>query len=307
MGEVSLPGRLAAIVLVDLLLAGDNALALLLLAAPLSPTRRGRALAFGLGLAVLLRIALAALAGFLLPVPGLSLLGGVFLFATALAAARPGRGGAGGGEPAGWIGRALLMAGVDGVLSLDNAVALAEVSRGSMTALALGVALSAFLMWGILAEGDAGRTPLLARAAVGLTGALGLWMVFADPLPGGLGEAAPLLGPAAAALGGVYFAFFTTPPGSSAPGTAAVSPSLFPPPAASGPVGAPPALSSSASLFSGRPSAGAGGEREERDQAAPPPARRERRRPELMLFAGLFVLTGLMLLLILTAAGRMGG
>lgn len=356
------PGQVAAIVLVDVLLAGDNALALLLLAAPLAPAARKRALAVGLGLAVLFRIVLATLAGALLAVPGVSLAGGVFLLGTALAMARPEGAARRGGGAGGWLPQALLMAGVDGALSLDNALALAEVSAGAFLALAIGVSLSALLMLGVAARGSAAiaREPLLARAAVALIGALGLWMVFVDPVLVALSETSPLLAAGAAGLGGLYLWVFTRPEfpageetvaeGLASPSSAVssmtaasallpawqtveTSPASLPSPSHPSPpsrgrrpraeeraavaareVGSDPASlearsstpSPAGSPQISTPSARPAAQVSSRTQP-PTTARRGGMRIEVLLFGGLFALTGLFLLVLLLAAGRMGG
>src|SRR2546422_11371234 len=79
---------IAAIVLIDLALSGDNALVIGVVARGLPRSKRRQAIVFGAGAAADLRIAAAAAATVLLRIPRLQLLGGVPLVVVAY---RPGR------------------------------------------------------------------------------------------------------------------------------------------------------------------------------------------------------------------------
>ena len=68
------------VVLIDLVLAGDNAVAVGLSTAGLNPTDRRRAILFGLGAAVVMRIGFALIAAQLLNRIGLLFAGGLLLF-----------------------------------------------------------------------------------------------------------------------------------------------------------------------------------------------------------------------------------
>lgn len=68
------------IVLIDLVLSGDNAIIIGMAAAALPPTLRRKAIVWGIALAVILRIVLAALTVYLLGITGLKLIGGLLLF-----------------------------------------------------------------------------------------------------------------------------------------------------------------------------------------------------------------------------------
>ena len=70
---------LAQVVTIDLMLAGDNALAIGMAASGLDRQRRRRAVWLGLGAAVAMRIGLALIATLLLGVVGLLLAGGALL------------------------------------------------------------------------------------------------------------------------------------------------------------------------------------------------------------------------------------
>src|SRR5207253_9077828 len=70
---------IAAIVLIDLALSGDNALVIGVVARGLPRSKRRQAIVFGAGAAVVLRIAAAAAATVLLRIPWLQLVGGIAL------------------------------------------------------------------------------------------------------------------------------------------------------------------------------------------------------------------------------------
>ncbi|HEY8830859.1 MAG TPA: TerC family protein, partial [Candidatus Limnocylindria bacterium] len=78
-----------AIVLIDLALSGDNALLIGMAARRLPDAQRRRAIVLGGGLAVVLRIAAAAVVTFLLAIPYLQLAGGIVLAVIAYRLVRP--------------------------------------------------------------------------------------------------------------------------------------------------------------------------------------------------------------------------
>ena len=67
------------VILIDLVLAGDNAIVIGLAAAGLAPEQRARAILIGVGAATLLRIVFAGLTTQLLEIVGLLLAGGILL------------------------------------------------------------------------------------------------------------------------------------------------------------------------------------------------------------------------------------
>jgi len=67
------------VILIDISLSGDNAVIIAMAAAGLPADQRKRAIAIGIGMAIVMRIIFAALTVQLLDVPGLVLLGGLML------------------------------------------------------------------------------------------------------------------------------------------------------------------------------------------------------------------------------------
>jgi YjbE family integral membrane protein len=153
------------VILIDLALAGDNAVAVGLAASALPVTQQRRAIFWGVVLALVLRIAFATVTLVLLSIPGLLLVGGLLLFWVAwrmwadLQAHNPVRVGdpvagehmaedvAGKVAPPQSFGRALLTIIIADVsMSLDNVLAVAAVSKHNMYIMWFGLILSVVLM-----------------------------------------------------------------------------------------------------------------------------------------------------------------
>ena len=144
--------------LIDLVLAGDNAVAVGLSAAGLDPKSRRHAILAGLGAAVALRIAFALLATKLLAIIGLTLAGGLILLwvcwkmwrdlrAHARAQKAVAAGGAEPVVPAKTFQGALVQIMLaDLSMSLDNVLAVAGAAREHPALLVFGLVLSIALM-----------------------------------------------------------------------------------------------------------------------------------------------------------------
>lgn len=147
-------GELAAIaqvILIDIVLAGDNAVVIGALAAGLPAWQRNRVIAFGIAMAVVCRIALSAWVAMLLIVPGIRIVGGVLLLWVAWKMWRDISAGSFDGQPgtkarAGFwaASSAILLA--DLSMSLDNVLGVAGAASGHLSALAIGLLLSMVLM-----------------------------------------------------------------------------------------------------------------------------------------------------------------
>jgi len=147
-------GALASVVVIDLTMAGDNAVMVGLAAAMLPREMRRKVILFGIVLATALRIALALVAVELLQIVGLTLAGGVLLLWVAWKFYRDIRthrvhGTAHAHELARkrGLGAAVLrVALADLSMSLDNVLAVAGVARHHLWVLATGLVLSVALM-----------------------------------------------------------------------------------------------------------------------------------------------------------------
>jgi len=134
---------LMQIIGVNIVLSGDNAVVIALAARGLPPEQQKRAVAWGSGAAVVMRIVLTIVAVELLRLPALKLVGSVLLFWIAVKLLMPEEGGEGHGSEHGSMAAAIktiLLA--DLVMSLDNVIAVAAAAKGSTTLLVLGLAIS---------------------------------------------------------------------------------------------------------------------------------------------------------------------
>jgi YjbE family integral membrane protein len=175
----------AQIGLLDLLLAGDNAIVIALAARTLPERRRRAGLITGAGAAVVLRTGLTLVAAHLLAIPGLKLAGGGFILWLAYEFPRQGtRPGAQGKDAARFWPAVRLILWADLVMSLDNVLAVAGAAHGDVRLLLFGLALSIPLVVGasgLLARWME-RWPLLIDAGAALLGKVGAGMVLTDPL-----------------------------------------------------------------------------------------------------------------------------
>ncbi len=162
------PTMFTMIVLVDIVLSGDNAIVIGMAAATLSPKLRNKAIAFGIAAAILFRIPLAALTFYLLDIIGLKRIGGALLFFVCnrlwvawykgvdLTLERLQDGGEGGAaaenaDAAKFTSPLFIRAMVtiliaDLTMSLDNVLAVAGVARDNLAMLVFGLVLSIALM-----------------------------------------------------------------------------------------------------------------------------------------------------------------
>ncbi len=144
---------LAQVLMIDVMLAGDNAVAVGMAAAGLDPSSRRRVILAGLGAAVVLRIGFAVLATQLLSIIGLTLAGGLLLLWVCWKMWRDLRAHSAedqaGAErpPAKSFGAALLQIMIaDLSMSLDNVLAVAGAAREHPALLVFGLLLSIGLM-----------------------------------------------------------------------------------------------------------------------------------------------------------------
>ncbi len=141
------------VIMIDLVLAGDNAVVIGLAAAGLPPEQRTRAILVGIVAATLLRIVLAAVAVELLAIVGLLLAGGILLLWVSwkmwreLRGQRRHKAGPAAEAPRKTFAQAawqIVLADIS--MSLDNVLAVAGAARDHPAALVFGLGLSIVLM-----------------------------------------------------------------------------------------------------------------------------------------------------------------
>jgi YjbE family integral membrane protein len=158
---------LVEVLLIDLVLAGDNAVAVGLAAGGLPTEQRKRVILWGLGAAVVLRIGFALITTQLMAVIGLLLAGGILLLWVCWKMWRElhvhmpepalaGHPGAAGGSPPKTFRQALVtIVAADVSMSLDNVLAVAGAAREHPGVLVIGLLVSIALM-GLAANWIAG-------------------------------------------------------------------------------------------------------------------------------------------------------
>lgn len=131
-----------SIVLIDLVLGGDNAVVIAMASRSLPLEQRKRAVYWGTAGAVILRFVFASVATVLLGIPYLMLAGGLLLtwIAYKLLVEDNHHDEVAAGKTIADAVRTIIIA--DAVMSLDNALAVAGVARGHIGWLAFGIALS---------------------------------------------------------------------------------------------------------------------------------------------------------------------
>lgn len=143
------------VVLIDLTLAGDNAVVVALVAARVAPAERHRVIARGIAAAIALRIGFAVVASSFLNVIGLTLAGGLLLLWVVWKLFRELRGEVGGHSAAAGTAAAapleplaamVRIVVADISMSLDNVLAVAGTARHHVAVLVAGLVLSVALM-----------------------------------------------------------------------------------------------------------------------------------------------------------------
>src|SRR5882672_255074 len=176
---------LGAIIWVNIILSGDNAVVIALAARSLPAHQQKQAVIWGAGAAVVLRIVLTIVAVELLKLPYLKLLGGVLLLWIAVKLLVPEDDGGDGVKSSSNLLAAIktiLIA--DLVMSLDNVIAVAAVAKGSIVLLVLGLLISiplvvfgATMLMKIME-----RYPVIITVGAALIGYVAGEMLVTDPI-----------------------------------------------------------------------------------------------------------------------------
>ena len=133
---------LGVIIWVNIILSGDNAVVIALAALSLPKHQQGKAVFWGAGAAVVLRIILTIIAVEMLKFPYLKIVGGLLLFWIAVKLLMPEDDNADVESSDNLIQAIKIILIADLVMSLDNVVAVAAAAKGSILLLVLGLAIS---------------------------------------------------------------------------------------------------------------------------------------------------------------------
>ena len=177
---------LAAIIVIDLVLAGDNAIVIALAARNLEPKLRKLAILWGTAGAIAVRAAMTLIVVWLLQIPGLMFCGGLMLIWIAYRLLVP-RGG--GDEDHGvksasgfWAAMGTIVV-ADAMMGLDNVLAVAGAAHGSYVLVVLGLLISIpIVVWGsqlVLRLID--RFPAIIYAGAGVLALTAAKMIADEP------------------------------------------------------------------------------------------------------------------------------
>ncbi len=176
---------LMQIIGVNIVLSGDNAVVIALAARSLPPAQQKKAILWGSGAAVVMRIVLTIVAVEMLKLPYLKIVGAGLLMWIGIQLLLPEDEGEGAGGATGNLAaaiRTILIA--DLVMSLDNVIAVAAAAKGSLTLLIVGLAISIPLVvfGSTFLLKVMGRYPVIITIGAGLLGWVAGDMVTTDPL-----------------------------------------------------------------------------------------------------------------------------
>lgn len=182
---------LFAIVIIDLVLAGDNAIVIALAARNLPARLRQKAIVWGTFGAVAVRTAMTGVVVWLLKIPGLLLLGGLLLVWIAYKLLTDQDDGGHKIGPAGDLWGAMKTIVVaDAVMGLDNVLAVAGAAQGSFLLVVLGLLISIpIVIWGsqlILRLVE--RYPVIVYIGGGVLAWTAAKMIMSEPLVKGYFE-----------------------------------------------------------------------------------------------------------------------
>jgi YjbE family integral membrane protein len=171
------------IVVVNLLLSGDNAVVIAMACRALPPRQRLWGMAIGGGTAAIVRIIFAAIIAPLMALPYFKLIGGLALFYIAVKLLVPENSGRE-IEPAARLWRVVrIVAIADIIMGFDNIIAIVGVARGNVALLVIGLVLSIpiILAGAALVMALLDRFPILVWAGAALLGWIAGEMVATDP------------------------------------------------------------------------------------------------------------------------------
>lgn len=141
---------LLVIIALDILLGGDNAVVIALASRNLPEKQRNKAIFIGTGLAIVIRILLTVVAVYLLMIPYLQFIGGLFLVYIAyslLVEKKSEHGDIKAAKSLGQAIRTIVLA--DVVMALDNVLAIAGAANGNIYLVVIGLLVSVpIIVWG---------------------------------------------------------------------------------------------------------------------------------------------------------------
>lgn len=189
LGEISVSwdffAAFMSIVLIDLILAGDNAVVIAAAVRTLPRKQRQRGILLGAGAAVVLRVVLTYFAAQLLQMSYVKLIGGLFILWIAVKLFVDGAPEEEVRQSATSILQALWVIVVaDLTMSVDNVLAVAGASKGNLFLLLFGLGLSIpfVVLTSSLLSLLMDKYPFIIYVGAGVLGKVGAEMIFTDPV-----------------------------------------------------------------------------------------------------------------------------
>lgn len=177
---------LATIIVIDLVLAGDNALVIGIAASRLRPDLRRKAIVFGAIGAIAVRTALTLVVVWLLKIPGLLLIGGALLLPIAYKLAVPSEGGGEHGHdaPDSFWGAMKTIIIADALMGVDNVLAIGGAAHGRWDLVIIGLLVTIpLVVWGSgFVTKLMDRWPLMAAVGASILALTGAGMIVKDPI-----------------------------------------------------------------------------------------------------------------------------
>jgi len=177
---------LVAIIVIDLVLAGDNAIVIALAARNLPAQLRKRAIIWGTFGAIAMRTAMTLIVVWLLKIPGLMLVGGLLLVWIAYQLLTDNEGGESqhGRSATSFWGAMKTIVVADALMGLDNVLAVAGAAHGSFVLVVLGLLISIpIVIWGshlILKYVE--RFPVIVYIGAGVLAWTAVKMITGEPM-----------------------------------------------------------------------------------------------------------------------------
>lgn len=195
---------LAAIIVIDLVLAGDNAIVIAMAARGLPEHLRRKAIIWGTAGAVVTRVLMTIGVVWLLKVPGLLMVGGIALLWIAYRLLTQSDDGEAHGTKASTMAAALKTIVIaDTVMGIDNVLGVAGAAKGSITLVIIGLLISVPIMvWGsTLALKLIERFPVTIFIGAAILVYTAMHMIIAEPMASAFWDSASWLSYAAYAAG----------------------------------------------------------------------------------------------------------
>ena len=189
---------LLAIIVIDLVLAGDNAIVIALAARSLPAHLQKRAILWGAVGAICVRSLMTVIVVWLLKIPGLLVAGGLMLVWIAYQLLRPdeGEGETHGAAAVGFWGAMRTIVIADAVMGLDNVLAVAGAAHGSYLLVVTGLVISVpIVVWGstvVLKVVE--RFPAVVYVGAGVLVWTAIKMIMGEPLLKPWFQAKPMAG-----------------------------------------------------------------------------------------------------------------